>query len=775
MTEKLYGTTLLIGCTELKTKYATFTTYTYQDVIDKKYVMALCYGDLANKDNKDIYIRVHSSCLTSETLRSLDCDCVNQLNGALEKIVEKGCGILFYLLQSGRGASYISKSRGCQLVQYFDDKITTFDAYKSMGLKSDYRDYRNVKDIIKMLDIQDRDYYLMTNNPDKISKLKKLDVNLKEIVSIEFKPNIFNQNYLISKQQTGHLLHKAKEKIQKHKLKQPSVEPFKPYNLENAQRFIHCSTYYIPVEPIDNQVIIRKEDISFLKSDNILEKIVLPTGDYLIKFESQDSVAKYLTPYWFKTHVYYDIASHTEYVVLTYGDIKRTCPIVRIHSEFIFNRFPLIDTSYKNRYNRAIMESILNNSGIIIIENHNGDNQNLGEFLLNRPFDKTGIRRKRFYLPSMLLLKHHIKQKQIRIYYSSRSRKDMERALKKSNIKVLEWICIEKEDKKGHTILRNRIRSSFSYLDKINNVKKIYDIVPKDNRIYVTGIGTSEAHAKYFVHLANKNMYNCQFLSNMFFYENSLDLTNAYLIVITQGMSPHGIIPLENHNIDLSKVILLTAVTVPDKSNIELGINMSDKKNKLMSLQENGLTVYNFPLENEYITLIRTIGPLCGYDLVYKMFNDKKEIDPATFKSYPDYRFIKEIIKSRRVIIVLPYPFIQYYQNLKFKLIEGAFLESVEVVGELDLAHGIYQNAEHYREHKKMSCFILVNITRESVKNLLEKSYPIWEINTTTKDDMTILEIEHLFNILTLNLITELDIDQVSWYGKETQKMIYEL
>ena len=59
----------------------------------------------------------------------------------------------FILLQSGRGASYVSKSRGCQMVQYEEDKITTFEAYERMGLKHDYRDYRNVKDICVILDI----------------------------------------------------------------------------------------------------------------------------------------------------------------------------------------------------------------------------------------------------------------------------------------------------------------------------------------------------------------------------------------------------------------------------------------------------------------------------------------------------------------------------------------------------------------------------------------------------------------------------------------------
>ena len=161
--------------------------FVFQDIIDRKYVFALC-SDL----NKEVlHTRVHSSCLTSETMLSLDCDCKDQLYGAVEKTIKKG-GIMFYLMQSGRGASLISKTRGCQLVQYNQDKITTFDAYKSMGLKEDYRDYRNVKDILIMLNLYKKDFILMTNNPDKIKKLVDLGLKIKETSHLQFPPNSFN-------------------------------------------------------------------------------------------------------------------------------------------------------------------------------------------------------------------------------------------------------------------------------------------------------------------------------------------------------------------------------------------------------------------------------------------------------------------------------------------------------------------------------------------------------------------------------------------------------
>ena len=63
---------------------------------------------------------------------------------------------------------------------------------------------------------------------------------------------------------------------------------------------------------------------------------------YLVKSDD-------IEPYWFKVYVYYDIVNHGEIMVLTYGE-NVNIPVVRFHSEFIYNRFPLKDCTYKNKY-----------------------------------------------------------------------------------------------------------------------------------------------------------------------------------------------------------------------------------------------------------------------------------------------------------------------------------------------------------------------------------------------------------------------------------------
>jgi 3,4-dihydroxy 2-butanone 4-phosphate synthase / GTP cyclohydrolase II len=766
--KKIYGTTLLIGVTFLETIYGKFTTYTFQDVIDRKYIMALVYGNL-KKDS--IYTRIHSSCLTSETLRSMDCDCVNQLYGALNKIAEYGTGVLFYILQSGRGASYISKSRGCQLVQYNQNNITTFDAYKKLGLKDDYRDYRNVKDICIMLNIDKKQFHLMTNNPNKISDLQNLGLNITNIVSLHFPTNPFNRKYLLSKQQSGHLLYYNKEKVTNEKV-QPSIKPFEPYHLKSAQRFIHCSTYYIPVKPVDNRIIINPV-LHEKYSDKIISSILLPSGDFLAKFYTKDVTDNIIAPYWFKTFLYYDIASHSEYIVMEYGDDNKI-PIVRFHCEFIFNRFPLEDVNYKNRFKHAVSMSVKNNSGIIIIANHNGDNTSIGKYILeNTSFEKTGIPIKKKLLPLTLLLKHHLKNRPIRVLYSDTSRPEMEQTFEKSNIDVKEWICINNIDKKGHTLMRNRIEISINYLKNIYTEENIFY---PNSEFIVTGIGSSETHAKFFIHLAHKNNHHAKFVPFSTFLNNKFKekfTDNKYLVIITQGLSPHSTIPI-NYALKLDtceNVFLLTSVTINNKN---------DKKVKLLEeFSEKDGNIMNFPLEDEYTLLMRIIGPLTCFFIIYHMFspcsvNNMAIIDKIKQSelNVPNSSFTRSVAKYDNIIIILPQHIVEYCGNIKHKLIEGAFIDSVLLIGDMDFAHGTYQYCMSLKK-KGVVNIVLINCKDNKLRSLVKDTFNTSDIMTYYDNELCILELENIFNKFVMKIILDKNIDQINWPGKNTQTTIY--
>jgi len=722
--KKIYGTTIYIGSHKINTVYGKFNVFVFQDMIDIKYIFALTYGSLKSDA---FYIRAHSSCLTSETFHSMDCDCIHQLNGAMKLIAEKGSGILFYLLQSGRGASYISKSRGCQMVQHLQDTITTFEAYERLGLKHDYRNYRNIRDICYILGILDKKFYLITNNPDKIKKINSLGLNIIDTILINIEPNMFNKKYLMAKKNTGHKLLITDTNI---KLEhQPSIKPFEPYHLKDLNRFIHCASYFLPIEPVSNLIL------SDYKPENGYYEI---TNDnkYLIRSDIKK-------PYWFKVDVYYDIVKHGETMVLSYGS-DSIIPIVRIHSEFILNRFPLKDTTYKNKFKTAIIEIVKNGAGLIIVANHNGHDYSIGNFILDKDhvgFEQTGITRKRNLLPVILLLKYHLKSKPIKIFYSEESKQQLEIALGKGDINILEWISIDPNDTKGHYLLQSRLKSIRQCLFSIEKPKLTFEL---NKRYLLTGIGSSEAHVKYLNYLGNLNKYNFTYIPI-----NGINQEIAnqyeYLIIFSQGLSPHGIRPINFFK--KNQIILFTSVT-------------NDNKNKTkVDIINNVNCIVNYPMEDEYEILVRVIGPICGFRTIDALFDLKlKTLPKFNFNKY----FLLNIKKYQSVTIIINYPLTEYYHNLKYKLIEGPMIKTVNVIDELSFAHGYYQNTELWP-----SCFICINIKNKKIINVLEnKSFII--VNT---DD--IIQLEYIFNNLMIKLIRQNNINQKTWPGKDKQYLIY--
>jgi GTP cyclohydrolase II len=161
---------------------------------------ALSLGDLSGE--RHVLCRVHSSCFTSEALGAVDCDCVQQLDMALYAIAARGRGLVFYLLQEGRGAGLLSKARDRMVVQMSGGTIDTFAAYEQLGIHPDPRRYELVPAMCADLGIES--LQLMTNNPAKISSLAKAGLSV-ETVPHSSEPSRYNSEYLAAKARSGHI------------------------------------------------------------------------------------------------------------------------------------------------------------------------------------------------------------------------------------------------------------------------------------------------------------------------------------------------------------------------------------------------------------------------------------------------------------------------------------------------------------------------------------------------------------------------------------------
>ncbi len=481
----IYGTTIYLASCPLDTRFGPFRAYIFQDLIDKHYIIALAHGDVAKA--KTLYTRLHSSCITSETLRGCDCDCVQQLEGAFKVIAEKGDGILFYLLQEGRGVGYVGKARDRMLVQASLDQLSTFQAYAAIGLKKDHRNYENISHICHLLGIT-ASFTVLTNNPDKVDAMKSQGLVVAGTEALEFEPSPFNLAYLASKAAGGHILRRPAETSVKRALPPEPVVPFKPHALPEAKRFIYSASYFLPMKPVDNEILLT--DVQFkelFQRDAIEHYMVGPkplvlgyqairANRFFVKIDTDnltffknenpsDPIVDLLTtPYWFRVHVYYDIVTSQDFVVLTHGKPHiYDIPVVRLHSESLFNRFPLRTVENRDKMKFSVKHIVTYGVGAMLLLHNDGRGAGFGAHATDRmmtdssqalssdeAYRKIGVGYdSRDYDASMVLLRHHIPNEKIQMVMNSPAslvkKPEYAEALNRHKIDVEKWIFLEDE------------------------------------------------------------------------------------------------------------------------------------------------------------------------------------------------------------------------------------------------------------------------------------------------------------------------------------------
>lgn len=730
----IYGTTIYIGETFSEMSHGTFRSIVFQDLIHKGYIIALVHGDI---NHPILYTRFHSSCVTSETMRSLDCDCVKQLEGAIQKIAEYGHGILFYLIQEGRGCGYVGKSRACMNVQYSHDTINTFDAYNQLGMIPDYRDYRNIGDICHILHITSK-FVLLTNNPDKMNAFNKLGLKLERTESIEIKPNPFNQEYLISKEQYGHHLLQTKNKINRYQLPYEPTKPFIPTSVPGCERFVHVASYYLPIKPVYGELLVEHDIWDQVKNESGLvatpmrDKMLITIGDDTLFDKRKELLCQ---PYWIKVNVYYDIATFDDYIVLQYEDCQDVDPIVRIHSESLFNRFPLNKRPYKERYKESLRKIIRHGRGYIVLLYKDGRGAGLGSFVLNQISENsTGIKYDtRDYDGALKLLSSYLKGYTPIILTGDSSRYIIEDACRELKIEVKEWIKFDKS-LTGLQSLQLRFDQLPGYLELVKKV----DVQKLEDNYIVTGIGSSYAHAVYLTYL-NPNI-------QLIHYDKFVD-TDKPVIIFSQLLSPH-----------INRILNKTTGPIIVITTYYSGHSRRDRQSIYNKLVKRNAIIIRYPEEKPDDTLIRIQGPIAGYIICHRLLNLEL---PSLDIPFVNNNLLNQLVSKKAVIIIVPSNLIPLMSNISMKFVEGLFWNTPNIVDSITFAHGVYQMGES----NQLPVISLVE--NSNFDELLEDRLHFAPINN-------IIQIELWFTKLILLLIARSGINQLEWPGKYKQHLIYE-
>ena len=187
----------------LPTAYGDFKIMIYKSTLSGEEHIALVKGDVAGK--KNVLVRVHSECLTGDSLFSVRCDCGEQLEYSFQKIAKEDCGVILYMKQEGRGIGLTNKIKAYHLQDHGRD---TVQANIELGFAPDMRDYGIGAQILRELQLSS--IRLLTNNPKKMIGLAGYNLEIIERVPIEIQPRSENRNYLHTKKiKMGHLLNEV--------------------------------------------------------------------------------------------------------------------------------------------------------------------------------------------------------------------------------------------------------------------------------------------------------------------------------------------------------------------------------------------------------------------------------------------------------------------------------------------------------------------------------------------------------------------------------------
>ncbi len=189
----------IVAAANLPTVFGEYQVVAFWNNVDRKEHAAFVHGDVFEKE--EVPVRLHSECLTGDTIGSLRCDCRQQLQQSLKNIATMERGIVLYMRQEGRGIGFINKIRAYQLQ---DSGHDTFEANEMLGFKPDERDYDLAAHMLGSLHV--KSIKLMTNNIDKIRDLQIHGVKVTGRIPAIVPANEHDAFYLYTKKRAGHLL-----------------------------------------------------------------------------------------------------------------------------------------------------------------------------------------------------------------------------------------------------------------------------------------------------------------------------------------------------------------------------------------------------------------------------------------------------------------------------------------------------------------------------------------------------------------------------------------
>ena len=303
----------------------------------------------------------------------------------------------------------------------------------------------------------------------------------------------------------------------------------------------------------------------------------------------------------------------------------------------------------------------------------------------------------------------------------------------------------------------------------------------------ITGTGSSEAHARYLTMLLNLHTRRAAAYLPLsgFTAQYKPSFAGKTLIVFSQGVSPNAQIALRRRS-EFSNTVLFTATTPATA----LTAGKPDRAALLQAILDEGSELVEFPLAEEYTTLIRFVGPMAGY-LACLQFT--AQLSCCRFKRPPAPDILRlldtqppaDLLEAMQrtperfasgFSIVTAAPISEFAQNLACKFMEGVFWPCPSVSDFLQFAHGPFQQTTAHPHPVVIlqgDAPVEADLVGRSLTMLREVGLEAYVIHVNAPPLISIFGFETALNRLVFALINRFGTDQINWPGKGRDDQLY--
>jgi len=303
----------------------------------------------------------------------------------------------------------------------------------------------------------------------------------------------------------------------------------------------------------------------------------------------------------------------------------------------------------------------------------------------------------------------------------------------------------------------------------------------------VTGTGSSEAHARYLTMLLNLHTQRAAAYLPLSGFTARLQpaFAGKTLVVFSQGVSPNAQIALRRRS-DFSHTVLFTATTPATA----LDAGKKDRAALLQALLDEGGELVEFPLAEEFTTLVRFVGPMAGYlaclQFTAQLAGCRFKI-PATadilrlLDAQPPAALLDAMLNTPTRFaagfsLVTAAPISEFAQNLACKFMEGVFWPCPPISDFLQFAHGPFQQTTAHPHPVVIlqgDAPVEAELVGRSLAMLREVGLDAYVVRVDAPPLISIFGFEAALNRLVFALMTRFGIDQVNWPGKGRDDQLY--